>query len=191
MSDNNNYPYMQDLSDQNSINNPMNNPLMPGAQGWPIEISSEQLMPEAPVEGFDENEVNSHVTLAEPWNVAEFDPNDWTFTPSPSVVLALPVPHGEGTSRPRIQVNSTQELFSAPPIERNVFASEYPIENHSQHYPHHTNEENPVDFHPIEYLNDDYKRIFTGCMADEIKVGMKLVKIAKKLRKIGEDLMHK
>ncbi|KAI3814275.1 hypothetical protein L1987_19025 [Smallanthus sonchifolius] len=83
---------------------------MPRALNWPIDISSDHLMPEGPVEEVDENEINSYITITEqgkvgesPRNLGEFDPNDWRFTPSQQMVPPLPEPHGEGTSRPRIQ----------------------------------------------------------------------------------------
>ncbi|KAI3821218.1 hypothetical protein L1987_08778 [Smallanthus sonchifolius] len=130
MSENNSY-YPQAISDEYSINKLVINPLMLGVLDWPIDISSDHLIPEGPAEEFDENEINSYITITEqggvgesPWNLGEFDPNDWGFTPSPQMIPPLPEPHGKGTCRPRIQVNSTQELFSTPPVAQN-----YPVDN--------------------------------------------------------------
>ncbi|KAI3827870.1 hypothetical protein L1987_01958 [Smallanthus sonchifolius] len=119
---------------------------MSGALNWPMDISSDHLMPEGPVEEVDGIEINSYITIIEqggvresPRNLGEFDPNDWRFTPSPQMVPPLLEPHGEETSRPRIQ-------------------------------------EQPANPDIVEYFNNndnevDYKKVFTVCLENEVKMG--------------------
>ncbi|KAI3825472.1 hypothetical protein L1987_06961 [Smallanthus sonchifolius] len=100
------------------------------------------------------------------------------------MIPPLPEPHGEGTSMPRIQVNSTQELFSTLPVAQN-----YPVDNPNTH-------EQPANPDIVEYFNNndnevDYKKMFTVCLENEVKVGEEPVEIAERLRKIGEDMIYK
>ncbi|KAI3825529.1 hypothetical protein L1987_07019 [Smallanthus sonchifolius] len=195
MSDNNNY-YPRAISDEYSVNNLVINPLMPRALNWPTNISSDHLMLEGPVEEVDENEINSYITITKqgivgesPRNLGEFDSNDWRFTPSPQMVPPLPEPHREGTSRPRIQVNSTHELFSTPPVEQREFAQNYSVDNPNT-------QEQPANPDIMLYFNNndnevDYKKMFTVCLENEVKMGEELVEIAERLRKIGKDMIYK
>ncbi|KAI3670380.1 hypothetical protein L1987_87971 [Smallanthus sonchifolius] len=160
----------------------MINPLIPGVLDWPINTSSDHLKPEGPSEEIDENEINSYVTITEQRGVGEFNPNDWGFTPSPQMIPPLPEPHGEGTSRPRIQVNSTQELFSTPPIVQN-----YPVDNPNT-------QEQPLNPDIMKYFNGnevDYEKMFNMCLENEVKMGEELVEIAERLRRIGENMIYK